>query len=226
MDKQLCSYGCGKEGKFYLETADKWSCVENFRKCEGYRDKLSKAQTIRNKDSKISKLKEKLKNGEIRCCYCGNVANHIISGYRGCCEKYAKLCPLYSQVIGNNIRQAYIDDPSKHEKMTKAMLKAQNRPNVIEKKRISMTKLHNQDCIKCVEFKHNYEKGRDKFRSSLHIRHFMSLVELGVPKSYIPSNKKKRLKLLKFLRYKKALNIDRCKLRGSIKNNITIKEVV
>jgi len=226
MIKHKCDYGCGKEGTFYLKTADKWSCSKNFRSCEGYRKTLSSCQAIRNKNSRISKLKLKVKNGEVKCHYCGNTAKYVISGFRGCCGIYAKHCPEYSKVIGDNIRQSYIDDPSKHEKMTKAMLKCQNRPNVIKKKRKSMTKLHKQDCNVCVEFQHNYEKGRDTFRETLHNRHSKSLSELGVPDKHIPVDIKERVELLKLLRYKKALNMDRFKLKGSINNKVILKESV
>jgi len=38
----LCEYGCGREGKFYFPTVDKWCCSKNHKKCPG----IKHAKTI------------------------------------------------------------------------------------------------------------------------------------------------------------------------------------
>lgn len=193
-----CDYGCGKPAKYYFKTADVYCCESNFRKCS-HQKELTKIQALmRNAGSKRQVALGRIERGELNCVYCGNTAKHMISGYRGCCEKYAKQCSGYSKFIGDNIRQAYIDDPSKHEKMTKAMLEAQNRPEVIEKKRQSMNELHNGDCILCKEFQHNYEEGRNKHRDNLDERITKELKDMGIVP---PNSMDERAMLLKKIKY-------------------------
>jgi hypothetical protein len=41
----LCSYGCGKEGKYQLKNG-KWCCEENFNKCFKVKERKSFGQKI------------------------------------------------------------------------------------------------------------------------------------------------------------------------------------
>lgn len=87
------------------------------------------------------------------------------------------------------------------------MKEVHNRPAVIEKKRIAMTKLHNGDCIPCVEFQCNYELGRSHFRIDMKQRKIDMLAEYGIDGTHY-SLKKMKIMINRLRYYIKRGEID------------------
>jgi very-short-patch-repair endonuclease len=90
-------------------------------------------------------LRKELRNGSLKCFYCGNTAYYEISKGRLCCSERAYDCPNYHQFDGDRKRQMYADNPEMIEKQREVGKINHNRPEVIEKKRQSMLKLHHED---------------------------------------------------------------------------------
>lgn len=52
---KLCTYDCGREGKYFLKTVKKWCCESSHNKCSINRKKNSEALTGRKRDPELMK---------------------------------------------------------------------------------------------------------------------------------------------------------------------------
>lgn len=119
-------------------------------------DKLEKIE-----QDDLDSYQQDIKDGKFKCKYCGRPSAYTLSNNNEfCCSEYARKCPGFSKWLNINMKQRYKDNPQHGINMSKAMKEAQNRPEVAEKKRAAMKKLHNQNCDKCTDFQKNYIKGK------------------------------------------------------------------
>jgi len=157
----------------YCKTADavikfatgKWSCDSNIQRCPAIKKAKSESMLARNFHSKKQTLERQLRKGIYRCSYCGAVAVTKNINNMFCCKKLAYDCPEYSNFLSVIKKMNYEENPDLRIKMSKAMIEAQNRPDVQDKKSQSMIHLHNDDCEPCREFQKNYKEAHKKRRT-------------------------------------------------------------
>ena len=58
----LCSYGCGKEAKFYFKTVNKWCCSDNWTRCSVMRE--VKSEILKGKRTGINNPRYGMKQTE------------------------------------------------------------------------------------------------------------------------------------------------------------------
>lgn len=168
MKKHKCFY-CNRPAVFKLDDG-KWCCRNTWQKCPSNTKAISKIQTARYYYWPKQTMERAIERGEIKCYICEEVANYakMINKegekveWGGCCSKPVKNCPGYSEYRSKILRKRYAENPDYKENISKAMLIAQNRPEVKQKKSESMKILHNEDCDKCVVFQENYTKSIKK----------------------------------------------------------------
>lgn len=193
-----CDYGCGNVAYFYFKSADKWCCNSNFRKCEGHRAEMSRKAQLRNYDSPLNKLRRSLKAGKEKCVVCGRTAKYLIANHIPCCTKYKKDCPEYVHPQQERMLDYYNNTPGAREKARAKLRECQNRPIVKAKKKVKMILLHNKknDCIPCVEFQENYNKGLLKRNEKTLERQIKYLESKGFNTYDIPTDNKERTALV------------------------------
>ena len=186
-------YYCGGDANHYFKSANKWCCEYNFNRCPAIREKKRLTSIERYKNiSKIGKARASLVDGTAKCFCCGETAYYLISENRTCCEETAYLCPKHKEVVGAIMKQKYEDNPERRVRMKLKMLEAQNRTEVIEKKRETMKKLHNESCDKCVEFQTKYKEGIEKRNNKTYLRHYEYLLDHNIQRVDIPIDKNER----------------------------------
>ena len=143
-----CDYGCNQIARYYFFNSNKWSCSSHAQKCPVNSKKISDRINAPTYHEKLNFFKD-LKEGKFNCIYCGEKGNHIIQGSwktgKPCCKPKAKLCPTYSKVNSERMKQRYKDNPELIEKQRQIGLEVHNRPDVIRRKSESMSgeKHHN-----------------------------------------------------------------------------------
>lgn len=86
LENPICEYGCGKPGKFFLETPHKWCCEEKVSSCEEIKNKVRKT----NKGFPL-----KLKENDRLCNYgCGKIAKFQVASNSFCCSYSNQLCDV------------------------------------------------------------------------------------------------------------------------------------
>ena len=159
-----CSH-CGKEAVIQFANGS-WCCEDNAQKCPAVKKIKSDRMIAFHFHSAKQTLERQIKLGVFKCVYCGSVA--VIKTNSGvfCCSKEARSCPEYSNYLSQIKKMNYDENPEMRATMSKAMLEAQNRPDVQEKKSQSMIHLHNDDCEPCREFQKNYKEAHKKRRTA------------------------------------------------------------
>jgi len=84
---QLCDYGCGKEGKYYLSTVDKWCCSPSQNSCQIIRN--NRSQRMMGKNNPMFGKKRKFSKVEIR---------KQSEGRKLTIDKLKKKYPFFSEV--------------------------------------------------------------------------------------------------------------------------------
>jgi hypothetical protein len=161
-----CHYGCGREGIHYLQYGV-WVCSLRWRDCpakqQQEKERIEKLYYNRRKNV----MQRRVDAGEEKCFLCGKKANYLIlrnkHGYIGCCSKLMSQCPEYHNYNSEIKKKSYREIDGYKERMSEAMLEAQNRPDVKEKKSEAMFILHNSDCDKCKQFQRRYKRGKEKY---------------------------------------------------------------
>ena len=193
---KICSF-CGNKANYQLLNGN-YCCSENHNNCFGYKEllsnKIKEGIKDRYKDSKRNILINELRDGILRCKYCGNKANYIVNYYIGCCVEKSRSCPNFSKWWSEKLKQNYINNPERRETNSKAMKEVQNRPDVKEKKSEKMIILHHNDCCECKEFQSHYNNSVNKRKNDNQEKYLSILSELGYDINIIKSKSNSELK--------------------------------
>lgn len=160
----FCTY-CGREGKYYFSTADKWCCESHYNKCPVNAEKLRGLNSEKNKTAHKNMMKNLARKGKRRCKYCNEIAKYWISRTNGkdifCCGEKAKDCPGYKKWFSEMKKKSYRDNELYLEKQ-RSFVKALGKDNdVQQKKRDAMLKLHNNDDEKSKEYQMNFKSAHE-----------------------------------------------------------------
>jgi hypothetical protein len=122
----------------------------------------AKGSFLSYKEETLVMLAE-FQKGNLKCFYCDETAKYMING-KPCCQPKLKLCPEQHNYVSKILKEKYIKDPTLRERMSESLKIAQNKPEVVEKKRETMILLHRGDCDECKEFQKRYLSGQKKTR--------------------------------------------------------------
>ena len=84
-----------------------------------------------------------------------------------CCSETGRSCPGFGKYLGDLRLQYYKDNPEQLEFQRKNVKEINNRPEVKEKKRLAMLRLHRDSCDACLEFQTNYTEAQKARRKDI-----------------------------------------------------------
>ena len=86
----ICDYGCGREGRYYFKSVNKWCCSKSQNSCPANSKKRTKTQKGNKKPLPI-----KIETISMLCSYgCGNVAKYKYKNGKYCCSISRNKCPV------------------------------------------------------------------------------------------------------------------------------------
>lgn len=97
-----------------------------------------------------------------KCIYCGEEAEFKISGDRPCCREKARLCPNFKKIISEWAKKYNKEHPEKVKEHLKKLSEMQRDPEIIEKKRAAMKRLHTGTDEKSLLFQKRYRESKEK----------------------------------------------------------------
>jgi len=181
----LCDY-CNVREAVHKFKNGRWCCEEDVHRCPGFKERLSKKLAEKYKDSKIGKLRQDLKDGKLKCKYCGRRARFLLNNTTmPCCQPKARLCPNKKYWFGRIIKNTYRKNPELKENLREIMLELQNRPEIKEKKSETMKILHNADCDKCKDFQKHYTDGKTKCKEKRREKFIKLCLEFDIEESIL-----------------------------------------
>jgi hypothetical protein len=131
------------------------------------------------------------------CYICGIETDKVHKfSKKPCCHELSIQCPGYHQWLSVKRKKLYRENPYMVEQMREDRKFVQQRPEIAEKKRQSMTILHNGTDEKSLEFQKNYAAGRIKYSERRVIKGLEFLKSIGIEDEKIP---KDMVELRKFI---------------------------
>ena len=125
----------------------------------------------RYKNSNIALLRQLAIQGKRKCTYCCKTARHYLGpnvkgGERFCCKPIAYECPNYTKYVGDKIRERYRNDENLLNFQREHVAKMGKDPEIQEKKRESMLRLHRGDCEECKQFQQNFKEAHARRKNN------------------------------------------------------------